>query len=292
MKIANFNKDFCYEYTKDSYIEPQELYDIINRDPNKVVFVIAASLYLKTQYIHPDEVIARINCYSINCNKGEVNDLSYTIPLPEYEEEYSILFILSSPVNTYPRYIKCAFLILGDTIIRTHRDLFKPINSKTMDNNMIKTGDIIEKKRTDYIGWEEYFMGIAKLTSLRSKDPRKQVGCCIVRDHKILSVGYNGFPNNCSDDEYPWNSANTNPLEVKDFYVVHAELNAILNSNFDLKDSTVYTTLFPCNECAKALIQVGVKEVIFLEDKDSIKTQAAKRMFKTANINCRKYDEE
>ena len=111
-------------------------------------------------------------------------------------------------------------------------------------------------KRSDYISWDEYFMGVAKLASLRSKDPNSQVGACIVgNDNKILSMGYNGFPRGCSDDDFPW-AREGDTLETKYAYVTHSELNAILNYNGgSLEGSKIYVTLFPCNECAKAIIQ-------------------------------------
>ena len=111
-------------------------------------------------------------------------------------------------------------------------------------------------KRTDYINWDEYFMGIALLTAMRSKDPNSQVGACIVSpENKILSLGYNGMPIGCSDDEMPWEREG-DPLDTKYMYVCHAELNAILNSaHNNLKGARVYVTLFPCNECTKAIIQ-------------------------------------
>ena len=118
-------------------------------------------------------------------------------------------------------------------------------------------------KRTDYISWDEYFMGIAMLAAKRSKDPSTQVGACIVsNDNIIISTGYNGMPKGCSDDEFPWDRTGE---ETKYPYVVHAELNAILNANGrDLRGSRLYVALFPCNECAKAIIQSGVKEVLYL----------------------------
>lgn len=108
-------------------------------------------------------------------------------------------------------------------------------------------------KRRDYISWDEYFMGIAMLSAMRSKDPNSQVGACIVRDNKILSLGYNGMPIGCDDDIMPWGREG-NELETKYMYVCHSELNAILNAGKDLHGSTMYVTLFPCNECAKAII--------------------------------------
>ena len=142
-------------------------------------------------------------------------------------------------------------------------------------------------KRTDYISWDEYFMGVAKLAAHRSKDPNTQVGACIVSpDDIIISTGYNGMPKGCSDDEFPWAREGENN---KYPYVVHAELNAILNANGrDLRGSRVYVALFPCNECAKAIIQSGVKEVVYLSDKyaNTPGTMASKRMLAAAGVKC------
>jgi len=122
-------------------------------------------------------------------------------------------------------------------------------------------------KRNDYISWDEYFMGVANLSALRSKDDTSQVGACIVNTrNRIIGIGYNGLPYGCNDDEVPW-KRDGGFLDSKYAYVVHAEANAILNSSTDLQDSRVYVTLFPCNECAKLIIQSGIKEVIYLEDK-------------------------
>lgn len=141
-------------------------------------------------------------------------------------------------------------------------------------------------KREDYISWNEYFMGIAKISAMRSKDPKTQVGACIVNDdNKILSVGYNGLPNKCSDDDFQWDKSDDLYCS-KHAYVVHAELNAILNATTDLKGSTLYTTLFPCNECAKAIIQAGIKNVVYDDiDLNKISTQASIRMFKASGIH-------
>ncbi len=143
-------------------------------------------------------------------------------------------------------------------------------------------------KRRNYISWDEYFMGVAMLAALRSKDPNTQVGACIVSpDNIIISTGYNGLPNGCSDDVYPWEREGA---ETKYPFVVHAELNAILNANGrDLRGSRLYVALFPCNECAKAIIQSGVKEVLYLSDKyaDSPSTRASKRMMDSAGVKYR-----
>ena len=145
-------------------------------------------------------------------------------------------------------------------------------------------------KRTDYINWDEYFMGIAMLAARRSKDPNTQVGACIVsEDNIIISTGYNGMPKGCSDDEFPWGRDGD---QSKYAYVVHAELNAILNaSGRDLRGSRVYVALFPCNECAKALIQAGVKRVVYLSDKysDSDSVLASKMMFRMAGVEFTEY---
>ena len=140
-------------------------------------------------------------------------------------------------------------------------------------------------KRQDYITWDEYFMGVALLAAKRSKDPNTQVGACIVDENNvIISTGYNGFPIGCSDDEFPWDREGA---VTKYPYVVHAELNAILNaSGKPLRNSRIYVALFPCNECAKAIIQAGIKEVIYLSDKyaDTPGTQASKWMLQSAGV--------
>ena len=146
-------------------------------------------------------------------------------------------------------------------------------------------------KRADYISWDEYFMGVALLSAQRSKDPNTQVGACIVNpDKKIVGVGYNGFPSGCDDDVLPWDREGAY-LETKYPYVCHAELNAILNSiSRDLKGGTIYVALFPCNECAKAIIQSGIMEIVYLSDKydgtDSV--VASKLMLGQAGVAMRK----
>lgn len=143
-------------------------------------------------------------------------------------------------------------------------------------------------KRQDYISWDEYFMGVALLAARRSKDPSTQVGACIVsQDNIIISTGYNGLPNGCSDDEFSWAREGE---QTKYPYVVHAELNAILNSNGrDLRGSRIYVALFPCNECAKAIIQSGIRQVIYLSDKydGTAANVASKRMLQAAGVSLR-----
>ncbi|MGN0512846.1 MAG: deoxycytidylate deaminase [Lachnospiraceae bacterium] len=149
------------------------------------------------------------------------------------------------------------------------------------------------QKRTDYISWDEYFMGVAYLSGMRSKDPNTQVGACIVSsDNKILSMGYNGLPIGCSDDEFPWCREGA-PLDNKYFYTTHSELNAILNyRGGSLEGARLYVTLFPCNECAKAIIQAGIKSIVYKEDKyaDTPSVIASKRMFKAAGVEMIKYE--
>lgn len=144
-------------------------------------------------------------------------------------------------------------------------------------------------KRHDYISWDTYFMGIAQLSSKRSKDPKTQVGACIVnKDNKIVGIGYNGFPKNISDDDFPWKDEGRY-LETKYPYVVHAEANAILNATQSLKDCTLYVTLFPCNECTKLIIQSGIKELVYVSNKDEGKDFqiASKLMLEKANVMLR-----
>ena len=148
-------------------------------------------------------------------------------------------------------------------------------------------------KKENYLKWDEYFMGIALLSAERSKDPNTSVGACIVsQDNKILSVGYNGMPRGCSDNEYPWEREADSDMDTKYLYVCHAELNAILNyTGTNMLHAKIYTTLFPCNECTKALIQAGISEVIYLDDKyaDTSSVIAAKRMMKSAGVIYTKY---
>ncbi|XP_048240699.1 deoxycytidylate deaminase-like isoform X4 [Haliotis rufescens] len=149
-----------------------------------------------------------------------------------------------------------------------------------------------DEKRKGYIGWEEYFMAIALLSAERSKDPKTQVGACIVnKDKRIVGTGYNGMPDRCSDDELPWGKG-IGLSKSKHFYVCHAELNAILNRfSADLKDCTIFVTLFPCNNCAKMIIQSGIREVVYLSDekmeKDEVK--ASKRLLDMAKVTYRAY---
>ena len=143
-------------------------------------------------------------------------------------------------------------------------------------------------KRKDYISWAEYFMGIALLAAKRSKDPNTQVGACIVNSsNKIMSIGYNGLPAGCDDDVFPWERDGENSYDTTYPYVCHAELNAILNNRgADLEGCSIYVALFPCCECAKAIIQSGIKKVLYISDKygKSDSVRASKRMFDAAGV--------
>ena len=153
----------------------------------------------------------------------------------------------------------------------------------------------INKQRKEYLSWDEYFMGVAKLSALRSKDPSTQVGACIVgADNRILSIGYNGTPNGFPDSDFPWDREG-DALNTKYFYVCHAELNAILNfrgNRRDLEGARIYVALFPCNECAKAIIQCGIKEVVYLSDKynGTEGNIASKRLFDKCGVVYRMVD--
>ena len=148
-------------------------------------------------------------------------------------------------------------------------------------------------KNTDYLSWDQYFMGIATLSAMRSKDPHTRVGACIVApDNRILSVGYNGMPRGCSDDEYPWERSG-DELDTKYLYVTHSELNAILNyRGGSLEGAKLYVSLFPCNECAKAIIQSGIKTIVYDCDKyaDTPSVIASKRMLDAAGVRYYKYN--
>ena len=144
-------------------------------------------------------------------------------------------------------------------------------------------------KRTDYLTWDAYFMGVALLSAQRSKDPNTQVGACLVnRSKRIVGIGYNGLPTGLEDDQYPWHNEG-DLVETKYPYVVHAEPNAILNSTASLEGATLYVTLFPCHECSKLIIQSGVKEIVYIEDKyqDKASFIASKRMLKDVGIALR-----
>ncbi len=145
-----------------------------------------------------------------------------------------------------------------------------------------------------HISWDEYFMGVALLSAKRSKDPSTQVGACVVNaDKRIIGIGYNGFPTGCSDDDFPWSKTDTNRLNTKYPYVVHAEPNAILNCTSSIKGATLYVTLFPCNECAKLIIQSGIRHIVYMSDKyrNGESDIASRRMLDAAGVSYTKMKE-
>ncbi|KAL3078807.1 hypothetical protein niasHS_014589 [Heterodera schachtii] len=148
-----------------------------------------------------------------------------------------------------------------------------------------------KKKRTDYLSWDEFFMGVALMAAQRSKDPITQVGACIVKENFIIGIGYNGMPIGCNDDEMPWGKGDANPLNNKYLYVCHAEMNAILNKNSASVDgATLYTTLFPCAECAKMIIQSRISRVVYLSDKNTVQMEASRRLFNITGIKFSRYE--
>ncbi len=154
----------------------------------------------------------------------------------------------------------------------------------------IKNDRRLSMKKENVISWDDYFMGLAHLSALRSKDPSTQVGACIVDDrNRVVSIGYNGMPYGCNDDDFEWEREG-DFLKTKYPYVVHAELNAILNAPRPVQGCTIYVSLFPCNECAKAIIQAGIKEIIYESDKyaKTPSTLASKRMLAAAGVSMKK----
>lgn len=138
------------------------------------------------------------------------------------------------------------------------------------------------------ISWDEYFCGLVSLTAMRSKDPNTQVGAAIVNaDKRVIGMGYNGMPN--GDDTFPW-AREGQREETKYPYVIHAEMNAILNTTSSTKGATLYVSLFPCSECAKFVSQAGIKEVCFIDDKyhDTEDAKIARFIFEKAGVATRK----
>ncbi|XP_069024144.1 deoxycytidylate deaminase isoform X2 [Embiotoca jacksoni] len=183
------------------------------------------------------------------------------------------------------------------TVRKRHRSTDRRTECLTMDGKQQQQqpGPLngTTRKREDYLEWPEYFMAVAFLSAQRSKDPSSQVGACIVnQENKIVGIGYNGMPNGCDDDLLPWSRSADDWLDRKYPYVCHAELNAIMNKNSaDVKGCTMYVALFPCNECAKLIIQAGLKEVVYLSDKyhDTDEFTASRRLLDMARIQYRQF---
>jgi len=158
---------------------------------------------------------------------------------------------------------------------------------------VIMINNMDQGPRTDALSWDDYFISVAFLTAMRSKDPSTQVGACIVNnDNKIVGIGYNGFPRGCDDSKLPWSRNGETSLDTKYPYVCHAEMNAILNKNeANITGSRIYVALFPCNDCAKLIIQSGIKEVIYLNDKyhNTEQTQASRKLFELTGVSFRKH---
>eukprot|EP00123_Amoebidium_parasiticum_P007754 comp18340_c0_seq1/m.19446 comp18340_c0_seq1/g.19446 ORF comp18340_c0_seq1/g.19446 comp18340_c0_seq1/m.19446 type:complete len:237 (-) comp18340_c0_seq1:502-1212(-) len=171
-----------------------------------------------------------------------------------------------------------------------------PVGGSMQKMTVATTSAAAEKqtrKREGYICWDDYFMAVAFLSAQRSKDPNSQVGACIVNEEKkIVGIGYNGMPNGCNDDDLPWARHADDPLDTKYPYVCHAELNAILNKNSaNVKNCTMYVALFPCNECAKLIIQSGIRKVIYCSDKyhDKMEFVASRRLLDMAGVTCQQF---
>ncbi|CAJ0930433.1 unnamed protein product, partial [Mesorhabditis belari] len=160
----------------------------------------------------------------------------------------------------------------------------KPADPPSLPGTPVKLVEESEK-RSDYLVWSDYFMALAILASKRSKDPTTQVGCVIVdRDNKVLGTGYNGMPIGCDDDEMPWGKGDMNPLRNKHAFVVHAEQNALINSLGKAEGCTLYTVLFPCNECAKIIVQHKIREVVYMLDRNTWEMEGARILFKKTGI--------
>ncbi|KAM9363193.1 deoxycytidylate deaminase-like [Symphorus nematophorus] len=183
-------------------------------------------------------------------------------------------------------------LLPGDVVFIQHTGE-SPEQRRSNTSNIHKTMADLNRKREDYLDQSVYFMAVALLAAQRSRDPSSQVGACIVnQENKIVGIGYNCMPNGCDDDQLPWARSADNRLDTKYPYVCHAELNAIMNKNSaDVKGCTMYVTLFPCNECAKLIIQAGIKEVVYLSDKyhDTPEVSASRRLLDMAGVQYRQF---
>ena len=264
------------------YIYDLEIKNIILIDD--LLFLIKESL---KDYKIKETLKIYIKDFNNEITKEFINELETKAKLTL---EYSNIEIITEniPINSE---LNSEFI---DNLLHTKNHNIEEDNKFTEWKNKYK---IINKQRKDYLSWDEYFMAIAKLSALRSKDPNTQVGACIVsKDNRIISVGYNGAPTGYSDSRFPWDREGSN-LETKYFFVIHAERNAILNykgSSRDFIDSKIYVDLFPCNECAKEIIQAGIKEVIYLSDKykDTESTIASKVLLDECGVKYRQLNVE
>ncbi|XP_005281990.2 deoxycytidylate deaminase isoform X1 [Chrysemys picta bellii] len=223
---------------------------------------------------------------------GQLNGfLQVTFKGPVPEQDFLLLIFFKNKLLRKSLEIYCRSLLLEMEELATVATI--PASVLVYRGGEQFGSEMLCKKREDYLEWPEYFMAVAFLSAQRSKDPNSQVGACIVNsENKIVGIGYNGMPNGCSDDLLPWTRTAQSKLDTKYPYVCHAELNAIMNKNSaDVKGCSMYVALFPCNECAKLIIQAGIKEVIFMSDKyhDSPEMTAARRLFDLAGIIYRKF---
>jgi len=268
-------KNIKLEFIINEKINVSKVIDLLNKQP--IPFKL---MFCLNEKVKKEEFFENITEYLVEYkNKfSEYNDLFelYCSNLNVNELDY-----LTRWVKTY----KLPMNMIGENV------LYK----SDVENNRLN--QIYEKKREEYLSWDEYFMALAKLTAKRSKDPSTQVGACIVSsDNRILSIGYNGAPNGFDDEKFPWDRSG-NPLDTKYMYVCHGEMNAILNyrgSRKELEGAKIYVDLFPCNECAKLIIQSGINEVIYLSDKykETDGVIASKRMFDTCGVSYRQLKEE
>jgi dCMP deaminase len=268
---------------------------------NECAKMIAQSRIREVVFIHDkhhDEdiyiasrIILQMSGVKLRQYKPTVSQVELSLPLLLEVENHTIEMNGSINNNTLryesPKSVMARLDAVDDHTlqeIREHRALLR----QEANWNATKS-----QKRTNYLSWDDYFMAMASLTAKRSKDPNTQVGACIVSpDQRILALGYNGFPLGCSDDALPWSRSGANALHTKYPYVCHAEVNAILNKcSADVKGATLYVALFPCNECAKTIIQAGIKEVVYLQDKyhDSDACRASRIMFGMAGVKLRNH---
>ena len=302
-KRVNFDQErYHYNPDNDTIIKIQSMFFDGNHYFKKIIYNTTTVSYVDEEYVPLSE-------YGEYFKKYILEDLIY---IGIITDENDIIYlrwcndicrskVFLNYINIFNhRYIKRKsekdiFYNVSEYILS---DLVKiKFENENKDKKAEKNKSVtLMKKRSDVIGWNNYFMGIAKLVRMRSKDPTTQVGACITRRNKILSTGYNGFPYGLDDDEYPWSKGDEDPTKNKYFYVVHAELNAILNSSNTLNGSTLYVTKFPCNECAKAIIQAGICNVIYDDDLSDDKlfsdplVSTSRKMLTDAKVKCIRYD--
>lgn len=240
-------------------------------------------------HVNPKSLIKDSNLYLMEKGKNEIVSIVSSF-LEEMEKG------IYSETKTHFSHLNPMFPKVEYKDYWAFNDSIYPYENfdESFETKELRDRRFYNKQRKDVLSWDEYFMSLAKLTALRSKDPNTQVGACIVdKDKRILSTGYNGSPLGIEDELFPWDRTG-NELHTKYMYVCHAELNAILNyrgSRKDLEGSTIYVDLFPCNECAKAIIQSGIRKVIYLSDKynNTPGNIASKRLFDLAGVKYEEY---